>query len=247
MKRLLLPLIPVILLSGCIVEEDRTSALDPIRQEDNQTRHYRPVNIDNPAWSMDELGKTITLKTGKNQVKISARYTSGQPNVIMREDIYDTMTHILPDWNQLYTVIRTDGNITGYVQSGTDTVEVYTTLSSDLSPNQNNHIIFQCDIPKQIASVITPFKTIHYSIQTDEVSSHMLKVKKQHGRRLYSVINTANTADNITYQGKTLESPFNLIGTIIFHTDEIPLPERTGLAWYLTVTHTDCMRRALNK
>ena len=241
MKRLLFILIPIISLSGCMVEEDHTSALDPIRQEDYQTRHYRPVYKDNSSWSIDELGKNITLKTGDKQIKVSTRYTSGQPVVIMRDNIYDTITHILPVWDPLYMVIRTDGYIMGYVQSSNRSVEVYTISNSDSATEQSHRIVFQCDTSRQQATIITPLKTIHYSIKPDEVSDHVFTVKKQTARRQYAVMNTLNSSESQTSLGKELESPFNTIGMMVFHTDDIPLPERTALAWYLTVTHTNCL------
>ena len=232
------------LITGCMYEEEQhSSLLDIMRQEDNQTRHFRPVHIHHPEWSINQLSKTITLRTGTEQIKVSTRHHSNHPEVIFHETFIETIKSILPVWNHnnnTYMVVRKDGYIIAYVQPVNDKIEVFAALSSNLEPSPQNKLIFQCESSKDLAMITTPLKTIYYSIHDDEISNKTLTIKPLSSRRRFSIANKNTPADDATCKGQELESPFNMLGTMIFHSNEVPLPGRTALAWYLTVTNTTC-------
>ena len=224
-------------------EEKQSSSLDIMHQEDNQTRHFRPVHVHHPEWSINQLSKTITLRTGTEQIKVSTRHYSNHPEVIFQDTFIETIKSILPvrnNSNNTYMVVRKDGYIIAYVQPVNDKIEVFAALSSNLNPSSQNKLLFQCESSKDLATITTPLKTIYYSVHDAEVSNKNLTIKPLPSRRRFSILNKNTPADDDTCQGEELESPFNMLGTMIFHTNEVPLPGRTALAWYLTVTNTTC-------
>lgn len=240
MKHLIIFLITALFLTGCMREDNHSSAMKIMSREDNQTHHYRPIHPDHPNWSIHQLSKTITLRTDTEQIKVSTRRISTQPKVFFYDTFIETIKSILPIWDPTYMIVRDNGNIIAYVRASDQKVEVMAASSSTQNHLEENKLIFQCDTNHSLATVTTSLKTINYSIQKEEVYNQTLSIMPLASHRRFTILNKNAMTDHSSSQGKEVESPFNMLGTAIFHTSELPLPERTATAWYLTVMNMTC-------
>ena len=71
-------------LLGCSPSSSDDFGFSALRQDENQTRHYRPVHPQHENWVIDRLGSTFTLKGGDERIKVSMRDDSA---VIRRSGI----------------------------------------------------------------------------------------------------------------------------------------------------------------
>ncbi len=74
MKRIFPCLLITLMLTGCFADvSDTTSAIEYSRQGDNEMRHYRPIHRTQREWSIAESAKTLTVKAGKDHLRLSVR------------------------------------------------------------------------------------------------------------------------------------------------------------------------------
>lgn len=221
MKRLLFLLFPVFLCSGCIITEDDTlSAIDYSRMEDAQMHHYRPIHKDHADWGLTGTGKTLTLNAGQERLKFSVRHN---PDRIL---------------------IRQSGTITGQLEK-TDSGARFTALKGDSFPFELACLENAGDSHEKRVEIRSNGNVLIYRVdaQGNAVNGEY-EVRKLNYNHKYSIApkssdnspaeSCANTDPSNTCHGTEVESPFSAVGTLIFHSDQLPLPQRTAAAWFLT-------------
>ena len=221
MKRLLVLLFPVFLCSGCIItEEDTHSAIEYSRMEDAQMHHYRPVHKDHADWTLTGTGKTLTLNAGQERIKLSVRKN--------------------PD----RVLIRQSGTLTGQIER-TDTGAKFTALKGETKPFEVSCQNAAGGNQEKSVEIKTNGNTLIYRIdaQGNAVNTDY-EVRKLNYNHRYSIApqktanppaeSCSNTDPSNTCHGTELESPFSAVGTLIFHSDQLPLAQRTAAAWFLT-------------
>lgn len=199
-----------LLFVGCMPSEPEISASQLARTPENQTRHYRPVHRMHPDWSISELGKTLTVRSESN-IKLSARRN--------------------PD----RVIIRENGTIIGRIEH-THTGAHY--VSAQIGPQQP--IEFHC-LSHHEAEFRARDRIDNYQLTATGASNDSFELTKLSARHRYSIVpRSAHDAHVYACDGTELESPFSSFGTLIFHADDLPLPPRAALAWYLTYFEQNC-------
>ncbi len=213
MKRLFLCFLISFSLTGCFSEEEAMSAIDYVRQGENQMRHYRPVHRLHKDWSIAESGKTLTVRSDTENIRLSVR----------------TNERI---------VIRKQGNIVANIEKTQEGAKL--TFASDSTTQKPLEVI--C-VQSHIVETRYDGLSKQYRIdENGDASSATMLVKKIQGtKHRYSIApKDAQAAVNDSCKGEELESPFSSVGTLVFHDDEIPLWARSGLAWFLTKIQSEC-------
>lgn len=203
-------LIPALLITGCMASEPEISAAQLAAQPENQTRHFRPVHRNQTDWSISKLGKTLKIQADTN-IKLSVRT---QPNRVL---------------------IRESGTITGQIEQSESGANFITEQN-----NTTTSLDFRC-LSHHEAQVTYKNVTEIYQITQSGAQNQHFEVARLPNRNRFSITAApSDDADTETCKGTEIESPFNALGTLVFHADDIPLPTRAALAWYLTYFDQTC-------
>lgn len=124
-------------LSSCSHSSSDGFGFSALRQDENQTRHYRPVHPHHENWVIRKLGNTFTLKGGDERIKVSMRADSA---VIRRSGII--VGKIVRDDDLFSYVSVDDRNPTDtlHVQCQKHRADVISDHAVDVFLSQNNGI-----------------------------------------------------------------------------------------------------------
>lgn len=200
-----------LLFVGCMpISEPEISASQLAAMPENQTLHYRPVHRNHEDWSISQLGKTLTIHADK-RIKLNVRRN---PNRVL---------------------IRENGNIIGHIESTQNSIHYIPALDE-----QPQNIEFHC-LSHKNAQLSAHEQLNNYQMTETGAVNNDFELTKQTARRRYSIATRHDpNANTESCNGTELESPFSPFGTLIFHTDTLPLAPRAGLAWYLTYFNISC-------
>ncbi|MBO4351178.1 MAG: hypothetical protein J6A01_09575 [Proteobacteria bacterium] len=224
-------LFPIFLCTGCLVTEEETmSAIEYSRLEDAQLHHYRPVHRNNPNWMIAGSGKTMTIHAGNDRVKLSVRRN--------------------PD----RIVIRKNGAVIGQLETtehgakyksfnnAEKTFDIHCIVSA--APSQGDSAVTKVELKNDKET------SIYRMDGQDVAEDNQYEVRKLNYNNRYSISLVKNSklyaeschgsGNNKTCQGTELESPFSAVGTLIFHSDSLPLELRSAAAWLLTRKMMKC-------
>jgi hypothetical protein len=196
------------LLSGCFVEEPKPSAVDYVRLESNQTHHYRPIHKTHTDWSAQKMGKNLTMRSDGSSIKLSARYAPDQ------------------------VLIRKSGEIVGTVESADNMIQIR--LSSQ-AVAQQEQITLRC-MGNETAILTDKGFSQSYKLGDHQAATTSLSARELSDPRRIAVYDTDDlNADPNQCKGIQIDSPFNAMGTLIFHEERVALEFRSALAWYVTI------------
>lgn len=202
----------MLFLTGCFSEEPEPTAVDYARLESNQTHHYRPIHQKNADWSARRLGNVVTVRTGEGTIKLTARRDVAQ------------------------VLVREGGIVVGTVARSGNGIQITpASPAGAISP-----VSLNCT-GANTAVLVDNGTLIRYRMEPALASGDRLSVRifdTPHRTTIYETEQYKADPDSCT--GFELDSPFNAMGTLIFHEDGVSLASRAALAWYVTVFGLTC-------
>ena len=269
MKRLVFIMLSAVLFTGCFADEEEPSALDYASLESNQTHHLRPIHQLHDDWSAQRLGRTLTIRSNEPSIRLSVRRNPNR--VIIRQngsivgsvESQDGVVRVVSvqksqaqSDNQTQPVVSQTAAPEASVKVVPDVPflenarnvmiskphpEISAGTAKNVMMPDDGTIALRC-VNDNTAEISWGGGVQRISVLADRVSSERLTVSQPEKTRRVAIYDTLSyIADPNQSQGCDLESPFNLLGTLIFHEDRMPLASRAAIAWFVTVFGFSCV------